>query len=121
MSNADKAYTTDREGRPYARLSELKPGMIVRVDDSFFSGRHVFEIEPWGTREVRLGPEPDENGEPWLFIDAVYGGQPVEYALEFRAFGLEVDDDDDTLFGIYYPAEIELRDAEKFVRDWQGK
>lgn len=70
----------DVNGREYARLSELKPGDRVQVDDGFDC------MEPWSIKEVQC----NENGD-W-FINC----SKVEHDL----YG-QLMDDRDHLMGIY--------------------
>ena len=112
------AIEGDLQGRRYARLSDMKPGMLVQVDDSFIdtSGPgYDYEIPPWSIRMVKLHP----NG--YLGIDSTVGGEPVLLPLEHRAhpehFGAGNDgDENDALIGVYR-AGIKLDMAERFQRD----
>jgi hypothetical protein len=46
----------DLQGRRYARLDELKPGMKVQVDGDFDC------IEAWSIKEIKI----DEKGSLWV-------------------------------------------------------
>ena len=74
--------THDIHNRPYARLSTLKPGDKVIVDDGFTC------MKRWSEREVRAN---DDGSVGWL--RCTYNGHGLEGQLDF--------DDDDILIGIY--------------------
>ena len=85
---------TDLKGRDYAKLSGLKPGMFVQVDGDFDC------IEAGATREVKRDPDAARRAPIQgtftshfaLYVDCACGGHCLE---------AQIDDDGDSLLGIY--------------------
>jgi hypothetical protein len=96
---------TDLSGREYARLSELRAGMVVQVDGDFDC------IEAWSTREVKHDPDAARRALtqgaftdfPSLYIDCACGGHVLEDQIDFEGDG-------DSLIGVY-PLETKSRAA----------
>jgi hypothetical protein len=84
---------SDSCGRPYARLSKLRAGMLVQVDGDF-ACEGVQEIEPWAVLEVKAFPD----GE--LYIDCVHKGEVAPHPLEIQG-DFSDDEDDADLVGVY--------------------
>lgn len=83
------ARPCDNHGRPYARLSTLKAGDKVQVDDGFTC------IVKWGHRLVRQ--DSTRPGIDGLFIDCRSGRHYLDGQL---------DDDSDFLIGVYMDQEV---------------
>jgi hypothetical protein len=107
ISNYNKMMTagTDLRGRPYARLSELRVGMVVQVDGDFDC------IEPWSTREVKHDPDAARRALTQgaftrfhsLYIDCNDGDG--RYFLEDQ---IDFEGNGDSLIGVY-PAAAEAQ------------
>jgi hypothetical protein len=95
------SYVLDGHGRPYARLSELRAGMMVQFDECF--GR---EIEPGGKREVKLWTT-DDDGNPVeeLYVDSNgldgKAGGAVPLSLRGCGEAYYANGDPDHLVGVY--------------------
>ncbi len=70
----------DKQGREYAKLSDLKVGDTVQVDDGFTC------MEPWSKKEVR------QSSDGVLFVEC----SELEHCLDGQ-----LADDRDSLIGIY--------------------
>lgn len=64
---------TDKQGRPYARLSDLKQGDTVHVDGDFTC------VDPWSNRIVRS----DDHG---LYIHCAEGHHYLDGQLNRRGY-----------------------------------
>jgi hypothetical protein len=80
QSTQSSSTTVDRQGREYARLSELYAGMYVQVDSGFTC------LAPWTIHKVK-------RNEGRLFIGCADGHHYLEGQLAANG---------DSLVGIYY-------------------
>lgn len=79
--------TSDKTGRHYAKLNDLKPGDRVQVDDGFTC------IPLWSEKEVRA----DQSGDLW--IKCRRGQHYLDGQLDYNG-------DTDALVGIYKLEEL---------------
>lgn len=85
--------TTDLQGRPYAKLSNLQPGDIIIVDDSFADTD--CKLKKWSEHKVKQLPpteQEDYDGDLMLYISCAAGRHMLDGQLT---------NDGDTLIGIY--------------------
>ncbi len=83
---------TDKQGRPYARLSTLKPGDKIIVDDGFAHTKCA--MAAWSQHPVKQMPAGKQQypGDRMLYISCSQGRHMLDGQLM---------SDNDSLVGIY--------------------
>lgn len=104
MTNDKQPVTHDLQNRPYARLSQLKPGSTIIVDDGFSEANgYDCHLEPWSEHRVKQLPKGQEQypGDRMLYISCAEGRHMLDGQLQGKS-----SDPLDYLIGIYHKEDF---------------